>query len=66
MSSTSITKLQRADRYLNYTRGCDDPTNIANGFLVVESDYILDLMEREIGHTHSVTERIDLYLRSSR
>lgn len=60
MNSTSIAKLGHAIHYF----GCDNPTTVANGFLVVESDYILDLMEREIGHTHSVTERIDFYLRT--
>ena len=39
----------------------DEKAAIANGFAVVECDYILELMETEIERTKSIIERLDFY-----
>jgi hypothetical protein len=41
-----------------------DAKAIASGFAVVECDYILELVETEIGRTSSILERLD-FCRSS-
>ena len=38
-----------------------DSKTVARGFAVVECDYLLELIEKEIERTSSITERLDLY-----
>jgi hypothetical protein len=39
----------------------NDRRRVAKGFLVLECDYVLELLEAAIASTHNVTHRIDLY-----